>query len=364
MNRIKPILLLLTISIYAQYEGGFTTPIWDTSVQWEVTRNGGCAEMKLFLEGEAKDAGANAFGFSYTEAGTAGHGYLSAEGGRSFIGWFDVESQRLHRVAGEGYGHMDGPFSRARFGAWYYTWHPGSAFSQDGKFMFMTDKSGSRHTLRKLDFEQQMVSTLLPNLSTDYRGLATGADGRVYIISTKCMLMVLTPSGQIEKTVQLDTATDGGIRGFTPHALPIAIDDVNNRLYCNQSTKSWYTFYWDLSDLSFHGVVPVDAVRRGRDTPGSFEGTDWYFEGSHISFGPDDPNKRFLYMARNDCDQFFRLDLERRWVAAILIESGVAKFVDNPPSSRYANVYASFRWIGNGNLLVGPTTSYLYKRIR
>jgi hypothetical protein len=275
----------------------------------------------------------------------------------------------MHAVAGSStHGYLDGPFSRARFGTWYYTWHPGAALSRDGRYLYMTDKSGSRHSLRKLDFEQQVVSTLVPNLGSTYRGLATGADGRLYVLSSSCMLMVFAPDGQVEKTVQLDTS-NGMITGFTPHALPITIDDVHNRLYCNQSTRSWYVSYWDLTDLSFHGVVPKSTVRRSRNAPGPFEGVDWYDEGSHISFGPDDPNKRFLYTARNDTWEIFRLDLDRQWVACVRTTGGtngqpsIMSFVDTLPISKIG-AYASFRWVGNGNFLAGPRTSALYKRIQ
>ncbi len=364
--KVVVIISFLSATAYSQYEGGFTTPAWDTSARWEAIRNGGCTAVEMFLEGEARDALGSSFGFSYTEAGTIGRGYLSAEGGRNFIGWYEVESNRLHCIAGSGHGMLDGPFSRARFGTWHYTWHPGAAFSQDGRYMYMTDKSGSRHSLRRLDFQEQIVTTLIPGVNGNYRGLATGADGKVYMVSSKCMLMVMSPDGVVEKTVQLDTA-DGVITGFTPHALPITIDDKNNRLYCNQSTKNWYTFYWDLSDLSFHGVVPVIAVRRGRNSPGPFSGTDWYFEGSHISFGPDDPDKRFLYMGRNDTHTMFRLDLLRQWVSGVRLSTegskSILQFVDTLPNSNI-NLYAGFRWVGNGSFLGGPRSSTLYKRIR
>jgi hypothetical protein len=362
--RIKVIIAVcfLSATLYSQYEGGFSTPAWDSSSRWEVTRNGGCDAVEMFLEGEARDALASSFGFSYTEAGTLGKGYLSAEGGRNFIGWYDVVSNRLHCIAGSGHGFLDGPFSRARFGLWHYTWHPAAAFSKDGRYMYMTDKSGSRHSLRQLDFEQQIVTTLIPSVNGTYRGLATGADGKIYLISSSCMLMVLSSNGQVEKTVQLDTA-NGPITGFTPHALPITIDDTNNRLYCNQSTRSWYVSYWDLSDLSFHGVVPKSVARRGRNAPGSFEGTDWYDEGSHISFGPDDPDKRFLYMARNDTHTMFRLDLQREWVSGVRLSGTSLSFVDTLPISNI-NLYASFRWIGNGSFLAGPRASSLYTRIQ
>jgi hypothetical protein len=367
---IQPFILLLSAIVIGQtYEGGFSTPIWDTSARWEVTRLGGSGGPEMFLEGQSKGAGSNSFSFSYTEAGTAGPGYLNREGGRNFIGWFDLNAKRLHAVAGSGYGYLDGPFSRARFGLWHYTWHPGAALSMDGRYLYMTDLCGPQHSLRKLDFVQQEVSTLIPNLSTSYRGVATDSSGKIYVVSGSCMLIVLTSDGLIEKTVQLDTA-DGKITGFTSHSLGITIDEVHNRMYCNQSTKNWYVFYWDLSDLSFHGVVPVDSVRRWKDVPGPFAGTGWYFEGGHLSFGPDDPEKRFLYTARNDTWEIFRLDLERKWVASVRTEGGtkgqplILSFVDTLPTSKIG-VYGSFRWVGNGSFLSGGWgDSQLYKRIR
>jgi len=366
---IQPFILLLSVIVLGQtYEGGFSTPAWDTSARWEVSHLGGGGGPDMFLEGQAKGAGTNAFSFSYTEAGTAGAGYLSREGNRNFFGWLDMQTKRVHAVAGSGFGYMDGPFSRARFGLWGYLFHPGAAFSKDGRYLYVTDKCGPLHTLRRLDFEQQMVATLMPTLSTEYRGLATDSTGKIYVISGSCKLMVLTPDGQIEKTVQLDTA-DGKITGFTNHSLCITVDETHQRLYCNQSTKNWYVFYWDLSDLSFHGVVPRDSVQRYKDVPGSFAGTGWYFEGGHLSFGPDDPEKRFLYLGRNDTWELFRLDLERKWVASVRTQSTkgqptIMSFVDTLPTSKIG-VYSSFRWIGNGSFLAGGWgASQLYKRIR
>ncbi len=356
-------LVILPIETRA-YEGGFSTPVWDTSARWELIRVGG-AGTPLFLEGEAFGAGSPVFGFSYTEAGTAGWGYLSGEMGRCFIGWLDMETERIHRVVGTGFGYMDGPFSRARIGAWYYTWHPGAAFSRDFRYMYLTDYNGVTQSLRRLDFQDQIVTTILSNISGDYRGLSVGDDGKVYLLGVSCRLMVLTPDGQIERTVQLDTSATGKIIGFHQHGLPILMDDVNNRLYCNQSVRDWYTFYWDLSDNSFHGLVPRNYTpKRSSNAPGPFDGTDWYGEGTTICFGPDDPQRKFIYLTTNDCATMFRLDLDRKWVSTIYVENNLMRFADTLPYSKTEDFFTSLRWIGNGSFIAGSMSTRHYKRVR
>jgi hypothetical protein len=86
-----------------------------------------------------------------------------------------------------------------------------------------------------------------------------------------------------------------------------AVDEKNERLYATTyGARPWYVWYWDLKDGSLHGVLPncskKPTARRSGEA-GPFEGTVLYNHGE-ISWGPDDPDKRFLYLTRVDDNNF------------------------------------------------------------
>jgi hypothetical protein len=292
-----------------------------------------------------------------------GAGYENSEGAKYYYGWLDYATKRAHAVTGRAIGHLDGPFSRARFAGWGYNFNPINVFSPDKRYMYVTEKWQGTTTLRVLDFKEQFVRTIMPIPSNSTPGLTFTPEGKLLMLTPDCVLRVMDSSGIIESTTQLDTA---GVKLGFYRELGIAYDEVHNRLYCGQSTGSWYVFYWDLADKSFHGVVPIDSVHRWKDVPGPFEGTNFYYEGSVLTFGPDDPEKRFLYMTHVDTYQLHRLDLQRRMVAALLQEGSTVRFSDSAKTN--VGVYASsFRFEENGNFSGcshSPSANTLFKRIK
>jgi hypothetical protein len=151
------------------------------------------------------------------------------------------------------------------------------------------------------------------------------------------LLIVDAGQGKVTRTVKLDPGEEG-----IGYALSwsTTLDTVNGRLYATKfGAKSWYIWYWDVKDGSFHGVLAIpkegEQVRPkppdggiGGCLPGPFKGTKLYNEGG-VFFGPDDPQRRFLYTSRVDTATFFRLDLEKQelWVFAIDKEKKVMRFI-------------------------------------
>jgi hypothetical protein len=50
------------------------------------------------------------------------------------------------------------------------------------------------------------------------------------------------------------------------------------------------------------------------------------YNHGEISWGPDDPDKRFLYLTRVDDNNFYRLDLQRQIIAVFSVKQG--RFVE------------------------------------
>ncbi len=360
----------------------FSVPIHDSTAEWEVTWVG-ASKMIGHLGGNAREAGYNVIPMcAGGTSGAIGHGYINGAGGKYYFGWYDFDTKRAHAVAGSGRGCLDGPFGRARFGGWGYNFTPISARSTDGRYLFFGDEWSGVRYLRVLDFQEQEVKTLVSGVSSSNTpGLAYGSDGNVYMLTTKsigsstagfktpCSLFVYTSDGTIVRKMMLDTLV-GKMAGIT-RLLPMALDEVHNRLYCGQPITGWHVYYWDLADGSFHGVVPTSDSLRSRNAPGPYEGMNFYGEAGVLSFGPDDPDKRFLYYTHVDTKQLHRIDLQERMIAAMRLTTGgdgkkTVKFVYSNHTD--VNVYVAFMWVGNGhNFTSGmhsPHMQYLYTRIK
>jgi len=372
-------LIFLASSISAQ---SFSVPIWDSTAEWEVTWVA-ASKMIGHLGGPAREAGYNVIPMcAGGTTGAIGNGYINGAGGKYYFGWYDFDTKRAHAVAGSGIGCLDGPFGRARFGSWGYNFTPISTRSTDGRYLFFNDEWSGVRYLRLLDFREQVVKTLVSGIiSSNTPALAYGSDSNVYMLTTKsigssttgfktpCSLMVYTSNGSVVKKMMLDTLV-GKMAGIT-RLLPMALDDVNNRLYCGQPITGWYVYYWDLADGSFHGVIPISDSLRSRNAPGPFEGTNIYGESGVLTFGPDDPEKRFLYYTHVDTKQLHRIDLQERMIAAMKQTTGT----DGKKTVKFSyttytdvNVYVAFMWVRNGydftSGLHSPHQQYLYTRIK
>jgi hypothetical protein len=343
----------------------FTVPAWHPDARWELCRLGGC-NGGGFLDGPTR-------ALQSSSIGVFGPGYINAEGGRFFFGWFDPANGLAYAAAGSGRGYLDGPISRARFSGWDYNGGPFTVQSPDARFLFLTDRRLGKMTLRCIDWAKQTVRTIVPELPP-FLGMTAGPGGSIYMLSANGQLRVLNAEGQPVKEYTLATSnavTVGFLRNY-----PLAVDDVHNRLYCAAPpSKGWYLGYWDLADGTYHGVVPKSEKRRTRNQPGPFEGVDWYDEGNIIQFGPDDPERRFLYMVRTDTWQAFRLDLERKMVAALLVEGngrdGKPQTVsfNEAQGTGTAMIYGTMRWLADGSgsftaTTHSPSEAWLYRRIK
>lgn len=318
----------------------FPIPVWHPDARWAVEFMGGSA-ARGHLDGPVRETEFNAMGLF-------GPGYYNMEGGHYFFGWYEEAARAAFAAAGSARGHLDGPFSRARFGGWDYNFYPHTVSSPDRRYLYVTDRFDGKLLLRRLDFAKQEVRTL-----TDIPGflsLTADAKGQLYAL-TRGGVQVFDPEGKRLRTRPLDLAPVQ--TNAFQRASPLALDEVHNRLYASLGSPAWYVFYWDLKDGSFHGVLPILPQRRPRNQPGPFEGTDLYYEAARLMFSVDDPDRRFLYMSRVDTHQFFRLDLEKRRIAALLLEGGGAtgkpqtvRFIETGPAA-WAPLYASIRWEGH-----------------
>lgn len=222
---------------------------------------------------------------------------------------WDPETDRFVTVAGGARGYLDGPFSRARFSGWGYGGGLTTACAPDGA-LFIAESA--LRVVRKLDFETQTVSTVLRDITP--LAIAASADGTtLYVVDW-------------DKVSVVDRATWTTVRSFPfttdarpAHGFSIALDDKHQRLYAaNRCSGAWYVWYWDLADGTFHGVLPLlppTAPQRPQNVPGPFEGAALHCPAG-ISFGPDDPDYRYLYYGGGDSTTFWRLDLTGRMVDA------------------------------------------------
>lgn len=336
----------------------FSIPVWHPDARWVPENIFAGSISRGFLEGPRLE--------SQPYAGSVGLLYGPTRGGRNLFLSYDPETEFVHVVAGSAQGYLDGPFSRARFGVSSYTSRPRLVLSPDRHYSYLMDVS-NRHSLRRFDFKKQEVTTLLRDIN-DFGGMTVDSNGKLLLIRG-AKLLWLDPEGKQQKSLPLKV--EETIRGIGGAGAPLALDEVHDRLYATAiGTQNWYIWYWDLKDGSFHGVLPVPLKGAGRkmDEAGPFEGTRLYNEGS-VFFGPDDPQKRFLYTSRVDTYGLFRLDLEKKVIAAL---RSVPAAKGTPPTAFFDNqgvasrmpVYAGGRFTEDGSIMSSGHTPFVATRMR
>lgn len=347
-----------------QKKSKFNTPVWHSDTRWEFVKLGG-VDSGAHLDGPSQE-------MEMYSLGALGPGYRNAQGGQCYIGWWDPDSGRAHEVAGSGRGLLDGPFSRARFTGWHYIWDPDPVFDADRRNLFIADAFKGAVHIRCLDFEKQEVRTVLPDLK-GFLSMAAAPGGKLLVVTQTGLFKLNAADGAKEGEVKLEEVDK--VRRYPRGFAPAVFDEVHGRLYIGLQHPDWYLWYWDVKDGSFHGVLPktAEGKSRGRNQPGPFEGTAWYGESGTISFGPDDPEKRFLYSTNNDTWQFFRLDLEKRQVAAIVLEGNgkdgkpmLARFSETEAAG-HVPVYLYHKWHDDGSVTFythSPITAPLFKRVK
>lgn len=285
----------------------FDTPVWSPDARWSLTPEtvvggGGFGH----LDGPQQD-------ILYTGWGTMSRLGESVMGGPYVFSSYDPELGRLHVVAGSASGVMDGPFSRARFaGPWSYMDEPVRAQSPDGRYLFIAEiyNSGS---IRRADLEKQMVVSI-PRPKGWFMNMFADNKGKLYVVMHGGMVHVCDYDGKVEKSIQLQMPGNG----------MLMLDSTNDRLYWGTRDRNpkWFVGYFDLktSGWEFHGLIESNPERNKRDwmraIPNSFTNFGCYTQVDGLYFGPDDPEKNFLYMKTCDTTPSFRLDLKKKevWV--------------------------------------------------
>jgi hypothetical protein len=319
---IKAKLKITAFILFLTMEGGavgnFTLPIWHPDARWATAVNGLGSGATGQLDGtrlETMSAEGYWSGFVISGHCAGPYGYLG----------FDSLRDRVHLTAGSGSrGYLDGPFSRARMASISYTAVRSEASYGKQYYFFSEPQNG--HKIRRMDFVNQEIRTVASGLIS--AGMTVDSAGRLYVKSRNdSLLHIISMDGTEEiKTLDIQEGT-----GSTVAVVLLVLDEKKGRLYAASAyAKSFYVYYWDLADGSFHGVLPVGGTPlRDRDTPGPFEGTNLYNQIIYMYFGPDDPDKRYLYICSNDSYISHRLDLQDRIIWAGSVEGGALKFISS-----------------------------------
>jgi hypothetical protein len=206
-------------------------------------------------------------------------------------------------------------------------------------------------TLRRLDLKEQMVKTI-PVSTRRPVGMVGDSKGRLLIVSCDNDLQYLDEEGKVAEQKKLESVEQAGFGEYS-----LTLDEPRSRLFATTfGAKKWYVWYWDLKDGSFHGILPIaqagEPVRPGGNamhpTMGSFKGTILYNQMGNF-FGPDDPDRKFLYVLPNDTGNFFRLDMEKEMIWGVKLEGKTARFVD----SGYPGGIGDFAgWLEDGSFTV------------
>lgn len=340
----------------------FRIPVWHPDARWQMDKKDFMLDSNLCgeLDGPRHE---------FISAGSRKRPQLAAgisgSGRYTFMG-YDAKGDRFHVVTGGAAGNLNGPFSRARM--YLSDYHGGHerAHSPDDRFYYYLDQF-YKQQMRVLDFAKQWVSTLPAKGSA----VACGKSGKVYLtqgINPVTSIVILSPGPEWKL---LKTIKAQGNRRLVALGSSIAVDEKNGRLYATTyGTKDWYVWRWDLKDGSFHGVLPNCYKKPGarkKNQMGPFEGTVVYNHGE-IAWGPDDPDKRFLYMSRVDTFQFFRLDLEKKIIAGFCQKEG--RFVEQGAPRGDSSYSAPPYWMADGSFVgaipwYAPAPNYRYfKRVK
>lgn len=344
----------------------FTIPVWHSDARWELDPEPWAATGVFGnLDGPRQE-------MSWRRAFFPWGDYLiyDPQGLPIIFGAYDPRNERYHEVAGSARGYLDGPFSRARWAGQSYVNYSSHVLSSDGRYFVSTDPNNGG-AVRVLDLKEQMVHTLL----------APKAGAQAMVINSQGQVLVLLREGRL---VTIDIPTRKQVADMTLKATEglslgvgrgLALDEERGRLYASGTVTAdgkWHVWYFDLNDGgSFHGVLKGERV--GASVPayaGPFDGYRGYAEQS-IRFGPDDPEKRFLYMRLTDTTTFVRLDLEKRVVAAFSGpprgEQTPAMFIEEGVPNASGVSHAGPGWLPDGSIVLPglrERPSIIYRRIK
>lgn len=258
---------------------------------------------------------------------------------------YDERTERYHQATRGARGYLDGPFSRARLKSGHYHEALFQARAPDGRFFYVLEDVDVGR-VRALDFAKQYVHTL--PAKSGIRAVTCGESGNVYAVldnpATAAIVLSPGPEWKLLGSVPLQ-----GKQALSGLSAVLAVDEKRGRLYgTTYRAAPWYVWYWDLKDGGYHGVLPnseKEATKRAVGEAGPFAGTVVYNEGA-IGWGPDDPDKRFLYMTRVDDASCYRLDLDERVLRVFNGKEG--RFVDKGKGTRVTYMEMPY-WFEDGS---------------
>ncbi len=284
----------------------FDIPVWHPDARWEVSKEPFAGNMCVpgELDGPRREV------MWLTGVRPTLLGGLT-QGERHVFLTYDERTDRYHQATRGARGYLDGPFSRARLKSGHYHEALYQVRAPDGRFFYVLEDVGVGR-VRALDFAKQYVHTLPTKDAV--RAVTCGDSGKVYVVldNPATAAIVLSPGPEWKP---LETVPLQGKQALNGLSAVLAVDEKRGRLYgTTYRAAPWYVWYWDLKDGSYHGVLPnseKEANKRASGEAGPFVGTVVYNEGA-IGWGPDDPDKRFLYMTRVDDASCYRLDLDEQ----------------------------------------------------
>jgi RNA polymerase sigma factor (sigma-70 family) len=299
----------------------FDIPVWHPDARWEVPKESFANNTSLpgILDGPRREA----MQFSVTRPHLLG-GFVGS--GRYVFESYDARNERFHPATRGARGYLDGPFSRARFSYGDYHDDHMNVRARDGRFYYIVAGWWTGH-IRALDFEKQTVTTL------PVKGCAVSADGesgRIYVVYGLNPVTGVTVLSPAPEWKVLETRPLQGNQGVNALGFVLAVDEKRGRLYGRTAypNNPWYVWYWDLKDGSYHGLLPIapkdEPGTRGQGEAGPFKGVKLYGHGE-LGWGPDDPEKRYLYLANVDDGALYRMDLDKE---VLMVMNKEGRFVD------------------------------------
>ena len=356
-------------SLPAEKPKKFAIPVWHPDAEWKVDKRAWAGVSESIAPGVLDGPRQEIMWRRTMNAGlfagmTTGCRYVALS--------YEQRNERYYTSAGGARGYLDGPFGRARFGGIDYSHRARFAASPDGRYVYFSEPY-QKFVVRVMDFEKQEVRTFWKPEGYMKGPIVADSAGRLYVVRRSGKLYVFNPDGKVEKELALDMQeTFGGL------SASIALDEKRGRDYgAGYGMKKWYVFYWDVKDGSFHGVLPIPQKgepsrgkpKPGAGLPGPFKGTALYGEGD-VAFGPDDPDKNFLYTGRVDTRIFFRLDLKKQFIShCSRAKDGTVKFIsEGKPGSGTGYGRTPRAWLPDGSFLHAAQSRggglALYRRVK
>jgi hypothetical protein len=347
----------------------FSTPVWSATAEWEAAGYLQGSGAPGDLDGPIEDLVVRDLdGIQSTNAPK----YESPEVTSLF---YDSFLGRAHTVAGSARGYLDGPFSRARFlGADRCRPHRGSRIrTRDGRYIFFTEPR-AKQALRQIDFVEQEVTTLLRDGSPTL-GLAA-SDSELYVVSKDNKLTVMDLDGKPKRdvTLQLPDAADGKPAVIGGWGCKLLLDEPRRIVYgvrSHNSTIPFSAWYWNIDTGAFTPLIPL---HKEADAPrtGPLDNIGWYPDIWGLHFGPDDPDRKQIYVHVDHMNGAYRIDLIEKKVWSMTLDKDKNRIVwvtDGVNPKGWNPGSHSPRWLGSTGDFYLPNAgrrgpNLLYKRVK